>query len=433
MRFLPHSLFGRNLLFIAGLIIAVQVTTVLAFYQSIQKPRIEQLASFTANHLDVLRTALSGLAPAQRGAYLEHLNRGRKMRIVQADAAQTGFVQPGNPMVVTFIEELKKHLGENADIRWKNEPEPQIWIRLQLSDSAYWLYASGERFVGQLTAVWLAATLLYGGFALLCAYLIQRRINRPLRELAMGAEQIGSGGLREPLNENAPTEIAAVSRSFNAMSANLARLDAERAVMLAGVSHDLRTPLTKLQLGIAMLKEGEDEDLKAGMIRHIDEINRVIEQFVDFARTGSDEPLSPCDPNEIVGALAGEFSAQGFEFALSLGNLPGMHLRPVAMHRLIANLMRNAVRYGGVGLEVRTGVQDGMVRISILDRGPGIPFQQIDRLKQPFTRMDEARSKGSGSGLGLAIVDRIARLHGGQFLLLPREGGGLEAAVVIPQ
>lgn len=433
MRLLPHSLFGRNLLFIAGLIVAVQLTTVLAFYQSTQKPRIVELASFTANHLHVLKTALSGLTPAQRGPYIAQLNRGRKMRIEPIGTASTGFAPPVNPMVATFMDELKKHLGESADIRWKNEPEPQIWIRLELPDATYWLSASGERFVGQLSPVWLAVTLLYGGFALLCAYLIQRRLNRPLRELAAAAAQIGAGGLQHPLNEDAPSEIAAVSRSFNAMSANLGRLDAERAVMLAGVSHDLRTPLTKLQLGIAMLKPGQDEDLKSGMIRHIDEINSVIEQFVDFARTGSDEPMSRCDPNEMIGALAGEFADQGFEFALELEVLPELHLRPVAMHRLIANLMRNAVRYGGAGLAVRTSVAARAIRISILDRGPGIPFQQIDRLKQPFTRMDEARSKGSGSGLGLAIVDRIAHLHGGQFLLLPREGGGLEAAVVLPR
>jgi two-component system osmolarity sensor histidine kinase EnvZ len=430
---LPRSLFGRNLLLLAGLAVVVELCTLLAFYQFVQKPRIEQLALFTAAHLDVMQTALGALPPGEREQYIAKLNRSPNMHVYPADAGEGGFTAPRNPMVVSFVDELQKHLGAGADIRWKSDPQPQLWVRLRLRNGDYWFQVSGERLATQTSAIWLAAALIGGLAALACAYLIQRRINRPLRDLAQAAEQVGRGGPRKPLAEDGPDEIAAVSRSFNAMARNLERLDSERAVMLAGVSHDLRTPLTKLQLGVAMLTPDRDEDLKAGMVRHIEEINATIEQFVDFARSGSDEPEAPCDLNAIVQALAAEFEAQGIVFELELGRLPEMRLRPVAMRRLVANLMRNAVRYAGTsGLAAATKVEGAAVRLAILDRGPGIPPGEAERMKQAFTRLDEARSKGAGSGLGLAIVERVARLHGGELALLPRAGGGLEAVVTLP-
>ena len=263
---------------------------------------------------------------------------------------------------------------------------------------------------------------------LIGAWLIVSRINRPLKALAAAAADIGRGKTPAPLSESGPVEIQTLARSFNQMLQDLARLDADRALILAGVSHDLRTPLARLRLSTEM----SASDDKSEMIADIAEMDSIIGQFLDFARTQSEESLEPTD----VAALAREV----VERELRLGHALQAHLEPVpeqalrrmGIKRLISNLVDNAVAYGGEDVCVATRSESGRLILEVLDRGPGIPAQQAERLKQPFTRLEQARSGKGGSGLGLAIVDRIARHHGGSLELLEREGGGLIARVSLP-
>ena len=446
IKWFPRSLFGRNVMLLVALILIVQLTMFLAFYQIVQKPRSEQMASYAATYIELLQTALTNLSEEQRIAYIAQFNRKDGVQIekrLQAgadiDAAVLSshltarpLVQALNPVVYSFLDELRAKIPAGAEVYWRVDGKPEVWMSFPVQQEMYWFKISGERFTRAFSGIGLILTLLYGVFAFGVAYLIQRRINQPLRELALAAEQIGQGATLEPLPEDVPSEIATVSRSFNQMARNLENLNNERAVMLAGVSHDLRTPLTKLQLGVAMLTPDQDEDLKQGMIRHIEQINTIIEQFVDFARNGSEEVESRFDLNEMMMNLASEFVAQGTPFAVDLVPLPPMTLRPVAIHRMVSNLMRNAALYGKQDLMLRTRIDAEFVSISILDRGPGIPLDEVERLKQPFTRLDTGRALISGSGLGLAIAERVAQLHGGSLQLLARFEGGLEALIRLP-
>jgi two-component system, OmpR family, osmolarity sensor histidine kinase EnvZ len=262
------------------------------------------------------------------------------------------------------------------------------------------------------------------------AWLIVSRINQPLKALAAAAADIGKGKTPAPLPESGLVEIETLARSFNQMLQDLARLDADRTLILAGVSHDLRTPLARLRLSTEMSET--DEALKQGMIADIGEMDSIIGQFLDFARTQSEEPLEPTD----VAALAREV----VEHQLRLGHnvdaniepVPVQALRRMGIKRVISNLVDNALAYGEKDVCVATRSDGGKLILEVLDRGPGIPAQEAERLKQPFTRLEKARSGKGGSGLGLAIVDRIARHHGGSFELLERAGGGLIARVSLP-
>lgn len=432
---LPKSLFGRNVLLFVVLIVVVQMTMLVAFYQVVQKPRSEQLAVVAAVHIGVLKTALTSLTPEQRITYLNDINAKSVMQVALTspeEIAATSATAPVNPLVQSFLVEMRKQMPPATKVVWVTGGKPELWVSFQVDQSAYWFKVSGERFTREFSNISILLTGIYGVLAFVAAYLLQRRLNQPLRQLVRAATQIGQGNVSEPLPEDAPSEIAAVSRSFNQMAHNLRRMDEERAVMLAGVSHDLRTPLTKLQLGVAMLSAEHDDDLKQGMARHINEINTIIEQFVDFARIGSDEELSHFDLNEMLMNLVGDFAAQQVHFEVDLVPLPAVHMRPIAIYRMLNNLMRNAAYYGKQGLAVKTRLNGEQLRISILDRGPGIPAHETERVKQAFTRLDEGRSAVSGSGLGLAITERIARLHGGELQLLPRFEGGLEAVVCLP-
>jgi len=274
---------------------------------------------------------------------------------------------------------------------------------------------------------------LTGVFAFGGAYVIQRRINRPLRQLIDATAQMAAGQAPRPLPEQGAQEIAALARTFNAMVESLARSDRDRALMLAGISHDLRTPLTKLRFALEYVGPHCEPDMRALMERNIHAADRIIDQFIDFARYAGDEPVQAVDLNRLATEVANSCGPLAEPITLELGPLPMAPLRPTAMQRLIFNLVRNALDYAGKGVVIRTGQTADALVLSVLDRGSGIPPDEIQRLKQPFTRMEAARSGPGGSGLGLAIVERVTQLHGGRFELVGRVGGGLEARVRLPR
>jgi two-component system osmolarity sensor histidine kinase EnvZ len=227
-------------------------------------------------------------------------------------------------------------------------------------------------------------------------------------------------------------EIRTLAQAFNNMAADIQRQDEERALLLAGVSHDLRTPLARIRLALEMLDDRGASDLKAGVAQDIGDIDAAIGQFLDFARPIDAETVATdTDLNALVQAVVERYTRHGKAVQFTPAPLPRLPLRTQALQRLLTNLIDNALRHGGDTVAISTGRNGGTTHIEVLDRGPGIPQADAQRMLQPFTRMDHARST-SGTGLGLAIVDRIARLHGGTVQLLPRQGGGLRVRVELP-
>ena len=231
--------------------------------------------------------------------------------------------------------------------------------------------------------------------------------------------------------EDGPAEIAAVAKSFNSMTASLERSESERTIMLAGVSHDLRTPLTKMRLAAAMLEGQVDNELLRSMNHSIAEIDATVGQFLDFARAGEGEKAESGAIDALLRELAAAFAADGHVFALDLEPLPSLRFRPVAMRRVFSNLMQNAIVHAQSGYAIRAAERGGWIEACVLDRGPGIADEDVARMKRPFVR--EPRSEvRPGVGLGLAIVERIVAMHGGTLELKPRDGGGLQACVRLP-
>jgi len=279
---------------------------------------------------------------------------------------------------------------------------------------------------------WIGWGVLVLALSVVGAFLIVARINRPLRELTRAAEMIGRGRTPSPVSESGPSEIRTLARAFNQMAADLKRIDEDRALLLAGVSHDLRTPLARIRLGVEMLEPHADATLREGIVQDIEDIDAVINQFLDFARvTGEKSIAAELDLNELVNSVVERYQRQGKTIGTQLSSVPRLQLKALAIQRLLTNLVDNALRHGSAEAQIVTGQSGGRAFVEVLDRGPGIPAAEAERMLQPFTRLDAARG-GAGTGLGLAIVDRIARLHGGTVALTPREGGGLRARVELP-
>lgn len=265
--------------------------------------------------------------------------------------------------------------------------------------------------------------------AFILAIFFVRQLNRPLKRLANAARRIGRGDMISNLSqETGPREIKEVNSAFMQMSRDLQQASRERALLLAGISHDLRTPLTRMRLTAELLGESEFTE---GMIRDIEDMNAILNQFILFVRDGSEEKTETGDLNEVLVEVVSQFESEGAQLRTDLQALPAIMLKRLSLKRLFANLIGNAIRHGGNAVEVSSRELDGEICVVVADRGPGLSEKELQDLFQPFARGDQSRTT-KGSGLGLAIVKRVVDMHHGRVQLRNRDGGGLEAVVWLP-
>ncbi len=426
---MPRTLLARSVLLIAALLILAHLAWLQIFRISTREPRARQVSQQIVSTVNLTRAALVTAEPSKRYGLLGEI---AEREGVQVHAAKRG--EKLTPLPKTsfyeFIEsDLRAQLGASTQFTLSRNGVEGIWVSFDIDGDGFWMLMPESRLALDESWRWIGWGALVLLLAVGGAFLIVVRINRPLRALTEAAEQMGRGSTPAPVDESGPAEIQTLSRAFNQMAADRKRLDDERALLLAGVSHDLRTPLARIRLGVEMLDDKGDAALREGIVQDIEDIDAAINQFLDFARAASSENETPdADINKLITDMASRYERAGKQLTVKTSPVPALPLRLLAMQRLIGNLIDNAFRHGGYEVTVGTGCDGSTVFIEVLDRGPGIPPELAERMLQPFTRMDAARST-SGTGLGLAIVDRIARMHGGCVQLLPREGGGLRARV----
>ncbi|HEY4374550.1 MAG TPA: ATP-binding protein [Burkholderiales bacterium] len=432
MRLWPRTLFGRNVLLMAGLILFAEIGMALMFSRAVQEPRVNRLIEYAHAHTHAIRVALDVMTPEQRARYLAALHEHDSTHVVVGAAPAAANATP-RPIARRLLARLAARMGPGYRLAWEEAPARRLWIGTLVGAQEYWFGVDTNPFIGNVGPLFLRFALGAGVLALIGAYLIQCRINQPLRALAQAASSVAHGRTEMPDLSKAPTEIAQVAASFSQMAADLEANERERALMLAGVSHDLRTPLAKLRLATEILKDDADAGLIESMTRNIAVADSVIDQFIAYARLGHDEAMQVCDLNEMARDVA---RTAGAPLRLELAPLPAIDCRPVALRRALANLVENALRYDGSSdpgtVELHSEVRGGRLLLSVQDRGPGIPAADLERMRRPFTRLEAARGGKPGAGLGLAIVERIVRLHRGELILRNREGGGLEATISLP-
>jgi len=393
------------------------------------------------SHLKTVSAALETMDPSLHDDFIARIAEKDGLRITPARGDINVRPAPDAPWMNMLRERLRDIFGPKADVyvrplrgessETERRPGRILFVRVPAGNRDYWVaFPRGriDRDPGAAVVYWSLAGL---AIAVLATFLIVWRLNRPLAELARAAEKLGRGADPEPVAETGPTEIRAVARAFNRMKESLRKAERERATFLAGVSHDLRTPLARLRLDAEMLEGRIDPDAQRGMVADLDDMNAIIDQFIDFTRGEASESLSAVDLSELARACCERAARAGAQVRCELAETPLAMLRPMALQRMVDNLVGNAVRHAGGEILVRTATQGARLVLSVMDRGPGIPADRVEHVKQPFSRLDASRSGASGAGLGLAIANRVALLHGGRLELLPREGGGLEARVTL--
>jgi two-component system osmolarity sensor histidine kinase EnvZ len=422
------SLFARAFLLIALLLVVSALASFQIYRIHEREPRARELAQQTVSTVNLTRAALLNADPFLRRELLLELNEREGIRITPVTAAEKLEPLPPEPLFGMVAGRVRAALGPATRFAFARDEVEGFWVSFTMDEDEYWVMLPRERFAPGLGLGLLGWGLALLALALAGAWFIASRIARPLAEVTRAAGRLGRGEAHQPLAESGPRELRTVAAAFNRMAADLDELERERATVLAGISHDLRTPLSRLRLALEM--SGAKPDIAAGMGTDIEEMDRVIGQFLDYAR-GEDEARAEGDLDALAADVAAAAARRGERVAFHAGGVPPFPFASLALRRAVGNLVNNALRHAGGAVEVATRVERDRAMVEVLDRGPGIPAAEIERLKRPFTRLDDARGGGGGSGLGLAIVERVARAHGGRLELAPREGGGLAARLVL--
>jgi two-component system osmolarity sensor histidine kinase EnvZ len=426
------SLFWRTFVLLAvllagGVFAWVQTLRALEF-----EPRAVEAAQQTASLVNLARAALQPNDGINRVALLKSLGTQGAARVVVREAADKWEPFAVDRFTGLVSTQLEAALGPDAVVARRVNGRAGMWVGFSIDRDRYWLQADTVRSSNLGGNTWLVWT----GIALLAtlagSVVIARLINRPLKELSSAASRIRDGDLDSRLDENTLTsEIREVNRGFNRMARELARVEEDRAVMLAGISHDLRTPLARLRLETEM--SVEDDEAKRNMAADIDQLDAIIDKFMDYARPG-ETALKPLHVSHLIDREAAAFRDPN---QIRITTRVPIDLQVMAddteLGRVFLNLFENARRYGrgtytGVADVTVSSVKAGpWVIISVRDQGPGVAPEKLQHLTTPFFRGDAARTAATGAGLGLAIVEKAMHRMGGSLEMANAADGGLVA------
>lgn len=412
-----RHLHTRLLLLLAVVVIASLVAAAVAFGLSMRNSNVERIAR--ALHAQVV-AADALLALPDRDAAIISL---REIDIVLKSELPPG-ERPALPLLVRTEARLGARLPARP-LRLSGTPA-QLWVQARPPLQG-WI---GIPVLGEAEPVKRGLLLMLaviGSLVLLAAGLFARSLTRPLRRLADAAPGIVAGE-PPPALRFASEEILELQRALADAAERTHAAARDRELMLAGISHDMRTPLARLRYALALEDQGADPAMRAGMDRDIDELDGIIGQFIDYVRDGRDEPQETVDLNAMLRALADDEARQGRAWRLVLPDVATLRGRPLALRRGLANLFDNAARHGAAPFEAELVADGDDWRVTVRDRGSGVPDTALGALGRPFHRVDRARST-SGSGLGLASVARVAALHRGGLQLSNRADGGFEAVL----
>ncbi len=455
MRLLPATLTGRLILTLLIGLLAAQLIGAAILLRDRASAIYQASGLGAAQRIAVVVQVLDRVEPATRATLLPVLNNPQLRVTLNAlppplemsDNAHAAHLRDvlrdllgdDRPVQVALIDPMfsveprerhrrHAHPGPMAEYFPPHDVAFEVYTRL--ADGTWTRFEHG---LGGAPFAWpgrlllTLAVLLASVIAL--ALLAVRWLTRPLAVLASAADELGRDINRKPLLEEGPTEVKRASAAFNNMQARLQKHLREREQMLAAVSHDLRTPITRLRLRAELIG---DEALRAKFAHDLAEMEAMTAAALDFLRgAGGDEPVQPVDVMALLESLQADMEETGYPVTVQGNTCAPYPARPLALKRLLANLIENAVKYG-TRAHVTVVDDTAQLKITIADQGPGIPADQLERVFEPFYRLETSRSRDTGGvGLGLSVARDIARAHGGELILRNRAGGGLESVLTL--
>jgi two-component system, OmpR family, osmolarity sensor histidine kinase EnvZ len=433
-KFVALSLFWRTFFLLAILLASGVFAWVQTFRALEFEPRAIQAAQQIASLVNIARAALLGTDGINRIAIIKSVSTLESVKLTPREPSDKWEPFEIDRFQRVIERELRDQLGPDTIVASSMNGTPGLWVGFSIARDGFWLKVDPTR-VGPMST---STIVLWVSIALLATVLgsagIARLINRPLKDLSFAASRIREGEYDSRLDETTMTsEIRQVNMGFNRMARELAKVEQDRAVMLAGISHDLRTPLSRLRLEAEM--SVQDEEAKSNMAMDIDQLDAIIDKFMDYARPG-EVKLVPCDVQAIVAREAAAFRDTS-QIRIQSKLAPDVRVLAddVELGRVLQNLFENARRYGrstdtGIARVVVSYARTGQwVIITVRDHGQGVDPKKLDQLTTPFFRGDAARTAATGAGLGLAIVEKALARMGGSFEITNATDGGLLAHI----
>jgi two-component system osmolarity sensor histidine kinase EnvZ len=434
------GLFGRTFLLLAALMLVSLGAWLQVFFSMELGPRANQMAQRVITAVNITRTALVYSQSDERSKLLLDLATNEGIQVYPRELTDYAEPLPNDDYWQRVAQHIRSRFGPETQIAWGVNQVPGFWVSFQIDHDLYWLVFEREQ-IGLTGGIewlgWGATALL---LSLVGAAVSVGFVNRPLSRLARAAQVLSRGETPAALPENGPLEIRDLNASFNRMAKDIRQTEADRELMLAGISHDLRTPLARMRLEIEM--SGVSEDARQAIDDDLAQIDHSIGQLMEYARPAGTLPQMATD---VSGVLAELLDRERSHTASTGGEIeafitPGLRARITALDlkRIVSNLLENARRYGRSGdgqahLYMAVQSEGNIIAIEVSDRGPGIAADDVDRLLRPFSRGEAARTGVSGAGLGLAIVERLLKHVGGTLKMMPRPGGGLTARIELPK
>jgi two-component system osmolarity sensor histidine kinase EnvZ len=430
MGFFPRSAFGQTVFLVAALLLINQIVSYVTVSFYVVKPTIEQVNLMLAKQIKTVFIDWEDGVEINDEVSEKFFEITGIEVMTQREAMRQGLGQTREYSMLS--RSMSEQLNGSARVRisqtdpliyWVEAPQaPGYWVKVPLSG-----YQENNL---EFLTFYLSSI---GFLSVLGGWLFARHLNRPLKALQQAAVKVGKGDFSSKLEEEGSSEVIEVTRAFNQMSRGIAALENDRRLLMAGVSHDLRTPLTRIRLATEMMND-EDDYLREGIIYDIEDMNGIIDQFIEYLRHHKTDELACEDINALVTEVVNcELKQQRvitFKGNPSVGLVP---LSSVAIKRVITNMIENALRYSDGDIEVLSYFNSNKkyVVIAVNDSGPGIPESELESVFEPFKQGDTARGS-EGSGLGLAIIKRIIDMHDGKVKLENRPEGGLSAQIYLP-
>ena len=433
------SLFWRTFILLALLIFFSNLAWLQMFKTQEYEPRILRNAHQIATVVNLTKTALKNSDEIARLSLIKMLADEEDVRIQLREPTDRIVAFTDSSMDSRLVDEMVKRLGPGTAVASSVNDEEGLWIGFAIERDSYWLQMDPSRLKPLGGSAWLMWLSFTTALSLVGAAVMAGLINRPLKRLSYAASRVREGHFHGAhLDEGAATsEIREVNIGFNRMAERLAKIEAERALMLAGISHDLRTPLARLRLETE-LSVG-DPQTRELMVADIEQLDDIIDKFLDYARPEPTD-LGPVLLSGVISRCITPWRNNArLQITVDVSEDLQVQAEPVELGRVLSNLLENARRYGqspadGITrVEIVARVHDGWVLLRVRDQGPGVSQETLKNLTQPFFRGDAARTSATGSGLGLAIVERSVQRMGGTFSVFNNSAGGLMALMKFRQ
>lgn len=426
------SLFAKTALIISSTMLALLVFAVVisSYYvtDTSNKERAAELASVIA----LTATTYVGLTKGSKRDFLYELKQDNLVVGRGNERLIKGPVPDFYRLVARLVA---GKLDSPASVAQMQGKPNHYWIDIKLEGQLVRLGVGRPKSTLPLPILGIAVMIAIAIVAILACFLLIRRATKPLERLANAAKTVGRGGRPEPLEETGPHEFSEATKAFNQMSEDVHNLLENRTILLSGISHDIRTPLTRLALATEMLPQETDEELQEELRNVHRDIERIVEQYLSLTRSLDESKRETIVFSDLLNDVVAELTFESSQEVVAEGDENCViSSSSYALRAVIVNILGNAIRYGlNFAIVVRWHSKDGFFYVSVLDNGPGIPDTQKKEIFRPFYRLEGSRNTSSGgSGLGLAIVDHIVHRHNWSVEVRDRVGGGTEVLLVIP-